>query len=130
MAANDTTTSDTAMTDTMCTIVPYFTVNNGKLAEFKALGEQMVAKTAHEKDVLFYGFSFNGDRAFCREGYASGEGVLAHLQNVDSLLKQALQLASIDQLEIHGPESELSKLRDPLKGLNPTYFVLETGFRR
>ncbi len=119
-----------ATNDTMCTIVPYFKVNDGKLAEFKALGEQMVAKTEEEKDALFYGFSFNGDRAFCREGYASGEGVLAHLENVDGLLKQALQLASIELLEIHGPESELSKLREPLKGLNPTYFVLESGFRR
>lgn len=119
-----------ATNDTMCTIVPYFTVNDGKIDEFKALGGQMVAKTQEEADVLFYGFSFNGNRAFCREGYVSGEAVLAHLQNVDELLKQALQVAKLDQLEIHGPEAELSKLREPLKDLNPEYFVLESGFRR
>ncbi len=119
-----------ATSDTMCTIVPYFTVQDGKMDEFKALGDQMVERTQNEKDVLFYGFSFNGDQAFCREGYTSGEGVLAHLENVDALLKQALAIASLDQFEIHGPEAELAKLREPLKGLGPKFYVLEAGFRR
>ena len=118
-----------AIEDSMCTIVPYFTVQSGKMDEFKALGEQMVTKTKTEEGCLFYGFTFNGERAFCREGYTSGEGVLAHLANVDELLKQALAIASLDIFEIHGPANELDKLREPLAQLNPTYFVLETGFR-
>lgn len=119
-----------ATDDTMCTIVPYFTVQQGKMDEFKALGDQMVEKTNSEADVLFYGFSFNGDQAFCREGYKSGDAVLAHLGNVDELLQKALKLASLDIFEIHGPEAELAKLREPLKALNPKFFVLEAGFRR
>jgi len=119
-----------ATEDTMCTIVPYFSVPEGKMDEFKALGDQMVAKTQTEKDCLFYGFSFNGDRAFCREGYANGEAVLAHLKNVDELLKQALSFSKLEIFEIHGPEQELAKLREPLKGLKPAFFVLEAGFRR
>lgn len=118
-----------ATDDTMCTIVPYFAVPDDKMDEFKALGEQMVEKTRSEKDCLFYGFSFNGNRALCREGYTSGEGVLAHLANVDDLLKQALAIAKLEIFEIHGPEQELAKLRDPLKELKPTFFVLESGFR-
>jgi len=55
-----------ATDDTMCTIVPYFTVQEGKMDEFKALGDQMIEKTGTEADVLFYGFAFNGDQAFCR----------------------------------------------------------------
>lgn len=119
-----------ATSDTMCTIVPYFTVQNGKMAEFKALGEQMVEKTKTEDDVLFYGFTHNGDKVLCREGYSSGEGVLAHLANVDELLKQALAIASLDVFEIHGPEAEIAKLREPLAGLKPVFYVLESGFRR
>lgn len=118
-----------AVEDSMCTIVPYFTVQDGKMDEFKALGEQMVAKTRTEAECLFYGFTFNGDRAFCREGYTSGEGVLAHLQNVDEPLKKALAIASLDIFEIHGPAAEIEKLREPLAQLNPTFFTLETGFR-
>lgn len=118
------------LTDTVCTLVPYFTVQEGKLDEFKALGEQMVERTKTEDDVVFYGFSFSGQRAHCREGYGSAKGILAHLENVDSLLKQALAIASLDLLEIHGPASELEQLKEPLAGLNPTYFTMETGFRR
>jgi len=32
-------------------------------------------------------------------------------------------------LAIHGPESELVKLREPLAGFHPDFFVLEYGFR-
>ncbi len=119
-----------ALEDSICTLVPYFTVNEGKLDEFKALGEQMVEVTKNESAVSFYGFSFNGQQAHCREGYADAAGILAHLENVDSLLKQALAIASLDKLEIHGPASEVEKLREPLAGLNPAFFTMETGFRR
>lgn len=118
------------LTDTVCSLVPYFTVQDGKLEEFKALGAQMVEKTSAESDVVYYGFSFDGQRAHCREGYTSAKGILAHLENVDGLLKQALAIASLDLLEIHGPAAELEQLKEPLSGLNPTYFTMETGFRR
>lgn len=119
-----------ALEDTVCTLVPYFTVQDGKLDEFKALGEQMVERTKSESAVSFYGFSFNGQRAHCREGYQGAAGILAHLENVDELLKKALSIASLDLLEVHGPAEELAKLQEPLKGLNPSYFTMETGFRR
>lgn len=118
-----------ALEDTVCTLVPYFTVQSGKLDEFKALGEQMVTRTKSEQDCAFYGFSFNGDQAHCREGYGSAEGILAHLENVDALLKQALAIASLDKLEVHAPAAEIEKLREPLAALNPDYFTMETGFR-
>ncbi len=119
-----------ALEDTICTLVPYFTVQDGKMDEFKALGEQMVERTKSESGVAFYGFSFSGQRAHCREGYTSAEAVLAHLENVDALLKQALAIASLDLLEVHAPASEVAKLEEPLSGLNPTFFTLENGFRR
>lgn len=118
-----------SLEDNLCTLVPYFTVQDGKLDEFKALGEQMVERTRAEKDCVFYGFSFSGQRAFCREGYTSAQGILAHLENVDTLLKQALAIASLDSLEVHAPASEVEKLQEPLSGLSPVYFTMETGFR-
>ncbi len=119
-----------AIEDNMCTIVPYFTVADDKLETFKALAEQMVETTKSESACLFYGFCYNDQRAFCREGYVGAEGVLTHLKNIDSLLQQALAIASLDTLEIHGPADELAKLQEPLLGLNPAYFNLEAGFRR
>ena len=119
-----------ATNDTCCTIVPYFQVQSGNLDEFKALCERFVAKTDEEAACLFYGFSFDGDIAHCREGYVDAAGLLAHLENVGALLEEAFKISEITRLEVHGPESELAKLREPLAGLNPQFFTLEYGFRR
>jgi len=119
-----------ALEDNVCTLVPYFTVQEDKLDEFKALGEQMVTATKNESGVRFYGFSFNGNQAHCREGYDDAAGVLAHLENVGELLQQALAIAAIDRLEVHAPSAEIEKLKEPLASLNPSYFTMETGFRR
>lgn len=119
-----------ATQDKCCSIVPYFKIQNGKVDDFKALCEQFVAKTKDESKCLYYGFSFDGDQAHCREGYADADGALAHLDNVGTLLQEALKIAELTRLEIHGPDEELAKLREPLAGLNPQFFALEYGFRR
>ncbi len=119
-----------ATKDKCCTIVPYFKIASGKIEDFKALCERFVEKTNNETKCLYYGFSFNGEQAHCREGYQDAEGVLTHLENVGSLLEEALTISELTCLEIHGPETELTKLREPLAHLKPTFFVLEYGFRR
>jgi quinol monooxygenase YgiN len=119
-----------ATQDKCCTIVPYFKVQSGKLEAFKALCEQFVEKTSVEPKCLYYGFSFDGDVAHCREGYEDAEGALAHLENVGSLLEESLKISDLTRLEIHGPEEELAKLREPMAALKPQAFVLEYGFRR
>ena len=116
--------------DKCCTIVPYFKVQDDKLEEFKALCELFVEKTKEEPKCLYYGFSFDGFEAHCREGYEDAEGLLAHLENVGALLEEALKIAEITRLEIHGPETELAKLRKPLEDLKPQFFELKYGFRR
>ncbi len=116
--------------DTCCTIVPYFEVHNGKLDAFKDLCQKMVDQTKDEPKCLYYGFSFEGNTVHCREGYTDAEGLLDHLERIDPLLQEALQISDIIRLEVHGPEQELSRLRQPLAALNPQFFVLEYGFRK
>lgn len=116
-------------TDSCCSIAPYFRVREGKGEEFRRLGAEMVDKAKTEPKCLYYGFSFDGDEAHCREGYADAEALLAHLDNVGALLGEALKIADIVRLEVHGPGQELAKLRAPLAGLNPRFFQLECGFR-
>jgi hypothetical protein len=132
MSGRNSTTKEHTMTneDTCCTIVPYFKIKVGKSEEFRRLSDEMVAKSKGEPKCLYYGFSFDGDEAHCREGYDDAEGLLAHLDNVGALLGEALKIADIIRLEVHGPEPELAKLRTPLAGLNPRFFQLECGFRR
>lgn len=119
-----------ATNDKCCTIAPYFKVHTGQLEPFKRLCERFVEKTGTEPKALYYGFSFLDDQVHCREGYEDAEGVLAHLENVGPLLQEAMTIADVTRLEIHGPAEELDKLREPLKELAPQYFTLEYGFRR
>ena len=116
--------------DKCCTLAPYFKVSSGSLNTLKTLCEQFVTKTSEETKCLYYGFSFDGDEVYCREGYEDAEGLLAHLANVGPLLEEALKIATLTRLEVHGPEEELAKLREPLAKLEPQFFTLEFGFRR
>ena len=120
-------------TDDRCvTVQPYFSIREGEENAVRVYLEKFVERTRSEPDCLYYGFSFCGDRFFCREGYAHAEGALAHLQNVGPLLEELLESgrAKLTDLQIHGPEQELAKLREPLAGFDPTYWVLDYGFRR
>jgi quinol monooxygenase YgiN len=119
-----------ATDDTCCTIVPYFKIHSGKTQEFKTLCEQFVEKTKSEPGCLFYGFSFDGDQAHCREGYRDADAALAHMQNVGAMLPQVFNISDFLRLELHGPAAELEKLRPAFAEFNPQYFKLEYGFRR
>jgi len=104
---------------------PSFNVHPGKLEAFKAALTAFVEKTATEEKNLFYGFAIKGDKIFCREGYTDAEGVLAHLDNVGALLAEALKIADLIRVELHGPARELDKLKGPLAHLNPAWFTVE-----
>jgi quinol monooxygenase YgiN len=119
-----------ATQDTCCTIAPYFTVSDENRQEFLDGCEKFVELTNNEPGCLYYGFSVNGNEIHCREGYRDADGLLAHLDNVGALLQEALKISELTRLEIHGPESELEKLRDPLADLGPKFYTLEYGFRR
>lgn len=116
-----------ASEDRVCTLVPYFEVAEGKLAEFKALGPKFVERTKTEPGAVHYAFSFSGNTAHCREGYVDAAAVLAHLENVGALLGEALKISKIVRLEVHGPAAELDKLRGPMAALKPQFFALESG---
>ena len=109
---------------------PYFKAHPGKLEQVKARFPKFVEATASEKECLFYGFTVNGDEILCREAYESAGGVLNHLDNVGELLAEILKIANLTRLEIHGPASELEKLKGPLTHLNPNWFALEASLEK
>src|SRR5436190_19423742 len=105
------------------TIHPYFRVRPGKLEQFKELLPAFLKKTRTEKLNLFYEFTANDHEVFCREGYLGAEGLLAHIDNVGPELEQALAIADLIRLEVHGPAEEINNLRGPLAELNPAWFL-------
>ena len=111
-------------------IHPYFKVDPGQMGAFKAMLPTFCAKTAEEPACLGYDFTISGDVVFCRESYIGAEGALAHINNVGSLLDEAMKISQLLRLELHGPAEELDKMRPHLAGLNPTWFVLECAMSK
>nr|VFK53929.1 MAG: hypothetical protein BECKTUN1418F_GA0071002_10333 [Candidatus Kentron sp. TUN]VFK55845.1 MAG: hypothetical protein BECKTUN1418E_GA0071001_10343 [Candidatus Kentron sp. TUN]VFK58282.1 MAG: hypothetical protein BECKTUN1418D_GA0071000_10794 [Candidatus Kentron sp. TUN] len=116
--------------DKCCSIVPYFKVPSENMIPFKALCQEAVEKAKNKEGCLYYGFSFDGDRAHCREGFENAEATLAYFISGGKILREMLLISELERLEIHGPETELAKLREPLAPLDPQFFTLEFGFRR
>lgn len=113
--------------DTVCTLVPYFKVHAGKLDAFRAGIAGFVEKTRSEPGCVHYAFSVSDDSVHCREGYVDAAALLAHLDNVGALLQEALKIADIARLEVHGPAAEIAKLREPMAGLKPQFYELVPG---
>ena len=120
-----------ATNDKCVTVHPYFVFKEAEMNNVRSYLEKFVELTKSEKDCLYYGFTICGNKLHCREGYAGGDGVLAHLNNVGALLQEVLDsgMLELTDLQIHGPEEELAKLREPLADFNPNYWLLEYGFR-
>ena len=69
-------------------------------------------------------------KLFCYEAYDSAEGVLAHLSNVDALIKAILAegVCSLDRIHLTGPAAELAKLKEPTAALNPVLLETHSSF--
>jgi len=100
------------------------------LADFKAVAERMIAETGTEPGCIYYGFSYDGYQAFCREAYANADALLAHAGHVGPLLQEALTVSDLVKMEIHGAADQIDKLRGPMAPLGAQFYVLESGFRR
>lgn len=92
----------------MCvSITPMFQIHEGKEAEFRQLCGDMVASTKEEPKCLYYGFSFCGTKAQCREGYEDGAAAVAHVEKVGPILGRAMEISTLEKLEFHGPVEEV-----------------------
>ena len=107
-------------------IHPYFKLQPGKLEAFREIFKEFVAKTSTEEGCLYYDFSLmNEEVVFCREAYVGAEGLLAHVENVGGVIAKVLEISELIRVEVHGGAEELAKLKEPLKDLDPDYYVFE-----
>lgn len=117
-------------TDTCCSVSPYFEIHPGKAATFRAICEKYVEWSSREPGCLYYGFSFDGELAHCREGFEDAAALLAHIENLRPILHEMGEVSDLVRMEVHGPATELARLGNALAGMCPQYFVLEYGFRK
>jgi quinol monooxygenase YgiN len=116
--------------DEHVSIVPYFTVPEGKMDDFKKGFNVFYQNSkAGTQDCLYYGFAICGNKVFCREGYKTAAGVLAHLSDVKAPLDAALALTGAGGLDlaVMGPAAELEKLKGPLGPLGTQFFEIDAG---
>jgi quinol monooxygenase YgiN len=119
-----------ATQDSCCSVAPYFHIHAGKAEDFRLICQKYVQWSAREPGCLYYGFSFDGDFAHCREGFQDADALLAHIDNLRPILHEMAEVSTLVRIEVHGPEHALAKLRPALASMDPQYFVLEFGFRR
>merc|ERR1739848_463157 len=121
---------DASSADTHVSIVPYFTVPDGKMDEFKAGFPDFYKGTkAGTKDCLYYGFCVSGNQVFCREGYKNAEAVKAHLGDVKAPLDKAVAMVGEGglKLAVMGPATELEKLKESMGPLGTVFWELDSG---
>lgn len=68
---------------------------------------------------------YNGNT---KQGHEDVGGLSEHLSKIGQLLNSALEISEISSLEVDGPASEPSKLKEPLADLYPDFYVLEYGY--
>ena len=122
-----------AAPDTHITIVPYLTVPEGRMEEFKKDFSHFYRHTREgtmmSGECLYYGFAMEGNTVFCREGYRSAEGALAHLAEVKEELKRSAAICGSDGMNfaVMGPAAELEKLKEALEPLGTKFYALDEG---
>ena len=120
-----------ATSDTCCSIAPYFKAHEGKLAAFKTLADKLVETAKGEAGCLYCGFSYDGDQAYCREGYKDADAWLAHLGLVGETFGEIMKVADITRLEVHAGAGDVAKVKKTLgdMGMKAQVFTVESGFR-
>lgn len=113
--------------ENVVSIHPYFKVKPGNLERAQGLLQEMVKRTRTEPGNLYYDFTLNGDVIFCREAYVGAEGMIRHLENVSGPVGEMLKIADLIRVELHASQENIEKLKGPLAGLNPEWFVFQVG---
>merc|ERR1711861_108545 len=113
---------------TIMTIQPTFTVSDWAVAE--PIMAEFVEATKKETGCIYYGWTRNDDKLFCREAYVDAAASLAHLENIGALVGKLLEsAATLDQIELHGPAAEVEKCKEKMDGFGTTYWQIDSGFQ-
>jgi quinol monooxygenase YgiN len=110
-----------------------FTVDPGKIEEFKKLVQEMSKEVeANEPATIDYQFYLNKTETKClvHETYVNSEAALAHNSSVASqtILPKIFSVSKISRFDVYGnPNKELQRM---LTSLHPQTYNLFAGFSR
>jgi len=106
--------------DTHVTIIPEFTIPDGRMEEFKTDFQKFVNATKDGEGasgLFYYGLAIDGNVAYCREGFKDAESVLRQEEVIKEKVEQNLQLVEAGKVKINvvGSREELDKLTPKLQ---------------
>ena len=125
--------SSTSMKEGQIEFRAEFTIEEGKIEEYKKLVQEMSRVVeANEPDTINYQFYLNRDGTKCivYETYSNSEAVFAHINGVASqtILPKIFNVSKISKFEVYGnPSKELQKV---LTIFSPHIYNQFTGFTR
>ena len=88
----------------------HFTVADWPAAQ--PLLDECVERMRLTSGCIYFGWTRNGNRLFCRQAYINAAGVLAHLASVDALVAELVSgPAAIDSVSVHGPRTGAEEVK-------------------
>ncbi len=106
-------------------------INDGKLDDFRALMEEMVAATANEAGCLAYEWFISEDGTTCHinERYVDSGALMVHLGNFGAnFAERFMACVTPTAFSVYGDAS--SDVREALAGFGPAHYGPFGGFSR
>jgi len=124
------TSSEEASTADFYTIQPTFTIKD--LAKAEPFMKKCVDLTRTEAGCMYYGWTIQGDKLFCREAYVDAKAVQAHLENIGAAVGEMLDsgAASLDKIEFHGPKEGWPTFKKTADGFGGIYWDRYASFSK
>merc|ERR1712188_211125 len=116
-----------ASTADFYTIQPTFTIKD--LAKAEPFMKKCVDLSRTEAGCMYYGWTIQGDKLFCREAYVDAAAVQAHLENIGAAVGEMLDsgAASLDKIEFHGPKEGWPTFKKTADGFGDPAHVYDQG---
>eukprot|EP00931_Biecheleriopsis_adriatica_P070880 TRINITY_DN4470_c0_g1_i4.p1 TRINITY_DN4470_c0_g1~~TRINITY_DN4470_c0_g1_i4.p1 ORF type:complete len:771 (-),score=188.69 TRINITY_DN4470_c0_g1_i4:114-2426(-) len=115
--------------DRHVTLVPDFTVADGKIEELKQrLSAFYSQSNFSDEECIYLGCATSGNKVVCREGYKDASGVLAAYADAKAPIHAALEIGKeAASIALVGPAAELAKLKETFEALGVVFFETDAG---
>ena len=105
-------------------------IKPGKLADFRAVANDLIAVTKSEPGTLAYEWNLSHGDGVCHiyERYQDSEAMIKHVQSFGNFAARFMEACRPLRFDVYGTPSKEAKAA--LSDLNPTYFNFLGGFHR
>jgi len=111
--------------DTTLSIMTYWEVED--MNAFLRVCQRMREIVRKAPGVRYYGFTMSGKIAVSKEGHANFASYMLHLRNIQELWFEAMSVATVTNMEAHGPKDQVDQLEESLKGLLSSHWAYADG---